>query len=223
MAQSSSLSGFCTRACFPRIAPATWANDPPLVTATNRSVPMACGPNVDQAWRGGRVARSCPVADAVRGPVLPEPGSDRPVPMAPSRVALLAAGDETLEAHITDWGEMLTRFRALLRRVRASQRRRAQLSGDPLLPPVAERARARATLDYYSREVIPPAGRRWCRDRWPWRESGHSRMRWLPAIGRWGPVGRAGTRGAPALGRPPRSVLAGRRGPAVPDGQTDHR
>jgi hypothetical protein len=45
---------------------------------------------------------------------------------------------------------MLTRFRALLRRVRASQWRRAQLSGDPLLPPDAERARARATLDYYN-------------------------------------------------------------------------
>jgi hypothetical protein len=26
----------------------------------NRSAPMACGPNVDQGWRGGRVARSCP-------------------------------------------------------------------------------------------------------------------------------------------------------------------
>jgi hypothetical protein len=71
--------------------------------------------------------------------------------MAPPRVALLAtAADETLEAHRTDWGEMLTRFRALLRRVRASQWRRAQLSGDPLLPPDAERARARATLDYYN-------------------------------------------------------------------------
>ena len=47
------------------------------------------------------------------GPVLPEQGSDQPVPMTPPRVALLAAaGDETLEAHITDWGEMLTRFRA---------------------------------------------------------------------------------------------------------------
>ena len=71
-------------------------------------------------------------------------------------IALLAAaGDETLEAHITDWGEMLTRFRALLRRIRASQRRRAQLSGDPLLPPDGERARARATLDYYNRVGDP--------------------------------------------------------------------
>jgi hypothetical protein len=76
--------------------------------------------------------------------------------MAPPPVALLAAaGDETLEAHRTDWGEMLTRFRALLRRIRASQRRRAQLSGDPLLPPDAERVRARATLDYYTRVGDP--------------------------------------------------------------------
>ena len=47
---TSSLSGFCTRACFCRIAPATRANDEPLETATNRWVPMGCGPNVDQAW-----------------------------------------------------------------------------------------------------------------------------------------------------------------------------
>jgi hypothetical protein len=47
---ASSLSGFCTRACFPRIAPATWANGVPLETVVNRSVPMACGPNVDQAY-----------------------------------------------------------------------------------------------------------------------------------------------------------------------------
>jgi hypothetical protein len=33
---------------FPRMAPATWANDVPLETVANRSVPMACGPNVDQ-------------------------------------------------------------------------------------------------------------------------------------------------------------------------------
>jgi hypothetical protein len=33
---------------FPRIAPATCANDAPPQTATNRSAPMACGPNVDQ-------------------------------------------------------------------------------------------------------------------------------------------------------------------------------
>jgi hypothetical protein len=46
---TSSLSGFCTRACFPRIGPASCANDGPLETVANRSVPMACGPNVDQA------------------------------------------------------------------------------------------------------------------------------------------------------------------------------
>jgi hypothetical protein len=42
------LSGFCTRASFPRITPATWVNDEPLETVGNRSVPMACGPNADQ-------------------------------------------------------------------------------------------------------------------------------------------------------------------------------
>jgi hypothetical protein len=76
-------------------------------------------------------------------------------PMASPQMALLAAGgDGTLEAQ-NRLGEMLTRFRALLRRVRASQRRGAQLSGDPPLPPDAERARARATLDYYSRVDDP--------------------------------------------------------------------
>jgi hypothetical protein len=76
--------------------------------------------------------------------------------MAPPQVALLtAAADATLEAHMTVWGEMLTRLRALLGRIRASQRRRAQLSGDPLLPPDAERAAARATLDYYNRVGDP--------------------------------------------------------------------
>jgi hypothetical protein len=39
----------------PGSAPATWANDVALGTVANRSVPMACGPNVDQACpaRGG--------------------------------------------------------------------------------------------------------------------------------------------------------------------------
>jgi hypothetical protein len=52
---TSSLSEICAWACFPRIVPATWANDAPLETATNRSAPMGCGPNVDQARpaRGG--------------------------------------------------------------------------------------------------------------------------------------------------------------------------
>jgi hypothetical protein len=39
----------CRRPRFPRIVPATWANDAPLETAANRSAPMGCGPNVDQA------------------------------------------------------------------------------------------------------------------------------------------------------------------------------
>ena len=57
------------RAYFPRIVPATWANDAPLETATNRWVPMACGPNVDQA-RSSRVSWSRLVADASGAPVL---------------------------------------------------------------------------------------------------------------------------------------------------------
>jgi hypothetical protein len=53
----SHLSGFCTRACFPRIAPATCANDVPLETVADRSVPLACGPNVDQAIAWDQAAR----------------------------------------------------------------------------------------------------------------------------------------------------------------------
>src|SRR5215204_2155781 len=53
------LSEFSTRACSPRIAPATWTNDAPLETIANRSAPMAWGPNVDQARPGsGRALRS---------------------------------------------------------------------------------------------------------------------------------------------------------------------
>ena len=48
----SSLSGICARACFPRIAPATWANEVPLETVANRSVRW----RVDQTWT--RHARS---------------------------------------------------------------------------------------------------------------------------------------------------------------------
>jgi hypothetical protein len=33
---------------FPRIGSAAWANDDPLDTDANRSVPMAYGPNLDQ-------------------------------------------------------------------------------------------------------------------------------------------------------------------------------
>jgi hypothetical protein len=65
------------------------------------------------------------------------------------------AGHETLRRTEQTWGEMLAQFRALLRRVRAWQRRRGQLRGDPLLPPDAERARARAALDYYNRVGDP--------------------------------------------------------------------
>lgn len=53
---------------------------------------------------------------------------------------------------------MLTQIRALVRRVRASQRRRAQRRGDPLLSSDAERARARTTVDYYNRIGDPPVG-----------------------------------------------------------------
>ena len=77
---TSSLSGFCPWACFRRTAPATCANDLPLETATNRSAPMACGPDVDQARpaRGGqrRSARRGPLAgngDPRRLPPTSEP------------------------------------------------------------------------------------------------------------------------------------------------------
>jgi single-stranded DNA-binding protein len=46
---TSSLSGFCTPGRFHRISSATWASDIPLEIAANRSEPMGCGPNVDQA------------------------------------------------------------------------------------------------------------------------------------------------------------------------------
>jgi hypothetical protein len=39
----SSLSGFCPRSCFPRIAPAAWANDLPLETAGDRCEPLGTG------------------------------------------------------------------------------------------------------------------------------------------------------------------------------------
>ena len=51
--------------------------------------------------------------------------------------------------------QMLTRIRALMRRVRASQRRRAQRRGDPLLSSDATRAGARTTRDYYNRTGDP--------------------------------------------------------------------
>ena len=47
----------------------------PLETVANRSAPMACGPNVDQAWHRGRMARSCPVVDALRRSGPPRPGT----------------------------------------------------------------------------------------------------------------------------------------------------
>jgi hypothetical protein len=51
---TSSLSGLCTQAYFPRIGPATWVNDVPLETVGDRSVPMDGGPNVDPVGRPGR-------------------------------------------------------------------------------------------------------------------------------------------------------------------------
>ena len=79
---TSSLSGFCPAACSPRKRLATWATTHrlrPLETTGNRSAPMACGPNVDQGWRGGRVARSCPGRGSLRrfGPPQLAPTLDR--------------------------------------------------------------------------------------------------------------------------------------------------
>jgi hypothetical protein len=45
-------SGWYEGSSAPRIATATWANDVPMETVVNRPVPMACGPNVDQARIG---------------------------------------------------------------------------------------------------------------------------------------------------------------------------
>jgi hypothetical protein len=72
------LSGFCPRARFRRIAPATCTNDLPPETAANCSAPIACGPNVDQARRsrGQRRAASRTLpskADPRRLPPASEP------------------------------------------------------------------------------------------------------------------------------------------------------
>ena len=74
---ASSLSGFCVGARFPRIAPATWANDAPLETVANCSAPMACRPNVDQA---------CPLAGsgASRRVALPGKAGPRQMPDKPA-------------------------------------------------------------------------------------------------------------------------------------------
>jgi hypothetical protein len=50
---------------------------------------------------------------------------------------------------------MLTRIRALVRCVPAWRRRRARKGADPLLASDSERARARATADYYNRVGDP--------------------------------------------------------------------
>jgi hypothetical protein len=50
---------------------------------------------------------------------------------------------------------MLTRIRALVRRVPAWRRRRARQRVDPLLASDAERARARAAADYHNRVGDP--------------------------------------------------------------------
>jgi hypothetical protein len=52
---------------------------------------------------------------------------------------------------------MLTWFRAFARRIRTG-RRRARPGADPLLASDAERARARATADYYNRVGDPGRG-----------------------------------------------------------------
>ena len=41
---------------FPQDRTRDLRDDVPLETVANRSVPMGCGPNVDQAWLGGRGA-----------------------------------------------------------------------------------------------------------------------------------------------------------------------
>jgi hypothetical protein len=61
---TSSLSGFCPQARFPRMTPATWANDVPLETAGDRYEPLGSdgmwtkrGPSHDhQPAAGSRVS-----------------------------------------------------------------------------------------------------------------------------------------------------------------------
>jgi hypothetical protein len=67
---ASSLSGFCPRACFRRIAPATCANDLPLETAGDRCEPLGS----DGVWTkrgpgGPLVERSVVRGDKGRGPL----------------------------------------------------------------------------------------------------------------------------------------------------------
>jgi hypothetical protein len=50
---------------------------------------------------------------------------------------------------------MLTRIRALMRCLPAWRPRRARKRADPLLAPDSERARARATAEYYNRVGDP--------------------------------------------------------------------
>jgi hypothetical protein len=57
--------------------------------------------------------------------------------------------------NITGGEQMLTRIRALVRRVPAWRRRRARQGADPLLASDAERARARAAADYHNRVGDP--------------------------------------------------------------------
>jgi hypothetical protein len=65
---TSSLSGFCPRACFPRIAPATCANDLPLETVRDRYEPLGS----DGVW-------------TKRGPGRPACGLPARLSLAPSR------------------------------------------------------------------------------------------------------------------------------------------
>jgi hypothetical protein len=75
-------SGFCTGGLFPQDLVCDLRIDVPLVTAGNRSVPMACGPNVDQS-RHARGGSSAPH----RGAWL----ARRPPPAAPDKRARLAS------------------------------------------------------------------------------------------------------------------------------------
>ena len=85
---TSSLSGFCTRACFCRVAPATWANDVLLETAANRSAPMACGSDVDRArpLAGAATLRLADLAWARQTP------ADYPRQASPARAIALLGG-----------------------------------------------------------------------------------------------------------------------------------
>src|SRR4030095_11149282 len=92
---TSSLSGFCPRACFRRIAPATCANDLPLETAGDRCEPLGS----DGVWtkRGPSTALSearLIAEPGWRSPLLSSGSGDTGVCLGGDNDAVRGPGDE---------------------------------------------------------------------------------------------------------------------------------